>query len=266
MSYFFNFPLMVVTATIVCSLIVTQGTYYHISPTANDSCSSEVSSCLTLIQFTANLDTYLTLNTTLLFLPGHHSLESDFSITDNQVSLNLNSKSAKIHCGSFAGFDFENISTVFVHGIEFLECSFFLSSIDHVVIEDTVFTGQAALIGNTLELHECHTVIISSYFIFATRITAIRSNLVVIQTLIEGSSEGALSAKGNSNVVIVNSNFINNVIKCNPCSVIQLSESHVIVNGSRFKNNSASAVADGGVFLVHASEISIYNSILLHQI
>ena len=139
MPWSFNFPLMVVTSTIVCSLIVTQGAYYHISPSTNNSCASKVNSCLTLTQFTANLDTYLAWNTTLFFLPGYHSLESDFSVTDNQISLNLNSKLAKIHCDLFGGFDFENISMVHVHGIEFLECSFFLSSVDHVVIKDTVF-------------------------------------------------------------------------------------------------------------------------------
>ena len=124
MPYSLNFPLMIVTS-IVCSLVVTQGTYYHISPYANDSCSSEVNTCLTLAQFTANLDTYLTWSTTLLFLPGDHSLESDFLVMESvSLSLQLNSKSAKIHCNSFASFYFENVSMVYVHGIEFLECFF----------------------------------------------------------------------------------------------------------------------------------------------
>ena len=261
MPYSLNFSLMTVTS-IVCSLIiVTQGRYYHISPSANDSCSSEVNTCLTLAQFTANLDTYLTWSTTLLFLPGDHSLESDFSVAESDnldsLYLQLNSKFAKIHCNSFASFDFENVSMVYVHGIEFLECSFFLSSVDRVIIKDTAFTGQAAF-GNTLELHECYTVIIGSYFTSATGINAISSNLTVIQTLVEGSSEEALSAKRNSKIVIVNSSFVNNAMKCNPCNIMQLSESHAIVNGSRFENNSA--VEDGGIFLVRVSVISIYNS------
>lgn len=261
MPYSLNFSLMTVTS-IVCSLIiVTQGRYYHISPSANDSCSSEVNTCLTLAQFTANLDTYLTWSTTLLFLPGDHSLESDFSVTESDnldsLYLQLNSKFAKIHCDLFASFDFENVSMVYVHGIEFLECSFFLSSVDRVIIKDTAFTGQAAF-GNTLELHECYTVIIGSYFTSATGINAISSNLTVIQTLVEGSSEEALSAKRNSKIVIVNSSFVNNAMKCNPCNIMQLSESHAIVNGSRFENNSA--VEDGGIFLVRVSVISIYNS------
>ena len=146
---------------------------------------------------------------------------------------------------------------VHVHGIEFLECFFFLSSVDHVIIKDTAFIGQAAF-GNTLELHECYTIIVGSYFTSATGINAVSSNLTVIQTLVEGISEEALSAKRNSNIVILNSRFVNNAMKCNPCNVMRLSESHAIVNGSRFENNSA--VEYGGIFLVRVSEISIYNS------
>ena len=101
---------------------------------------------------------------------------------------------------------------------------FFLSSVDHVIIKDTAFIGQAAF-GNTLELHECYTVIVGSYFTSAAGINAISSNLTVIQTLVEGSNEEALSAKRNSNIVILNSKFINNALKCNPCNVMRLSES-----------------------------------------
>ena len=233
--------------------------YYHIAPSTNDSCSAEYT-CLTLTQFTANLDIYLAWNTTLVFLPGDHSLgESDFSVTDDPVSLNLKSRSAKVHCDLFGSFVFQNVSMIHVSGIEFLKCAFFFSSVDHIVIKDTVFTGQVAL-ETTLEFYECYTIIISSYFTFATGpgITVTSSNLTVILTVVEGSSEGALSAKRNSNIVIVNSKVMNNVMTCSLCSVMQFSESHVIVNGSKFENNSV--VEDGGVLLVHKSEMSIYNS------
>ena len=157
--------------------------YYHIAPSVNDSCSAEYT-CLTLTQFTANLNIYLAWNTTLMFLPGDHSLgESDFSVTDDPVSLNLKSKSAKVHCDLFGGFVFQNISTIHVSGIEFLECALFFSSVDHIVIEDTVFTGQVVL-ETIVEFYKCYTVIMSSCFTFATGISATRSNLTIILTIV----------------------------------------------------------------------------------
>ena len=159
------------------------------------------------------------------------------------------------------------------------------SSVDHLIIEDTIFTGLEEN-GTALFLCECTTNITDSYFTFNTdgsyenhlikhvkvggAIIATSSNLTVIETIFEGNSAdvgGAIYAEQNSNIVITSSTFINNtshmtcIINGVPCfggGAVHLSNSMMTVDCCLFTNNSA--MGDGGVFEFHGSKVNINQS------
>ena len=266
-----------------------QGALYHISPSPNDSCSVDLDHCFSLSHLAANSSIYLTSNTTLLFKPGNHRLELEFLVVNiSAILVHLNfdaSKYAKIHCELLGRFHFHNVSWIHFSGMEFVGCTSMFSSVDHLIIEDTIFTGLEEN-GTALFLRECTTNITDSYFTFNTdgsyenhlikhvkvggAIIATSSNLTVIETIFEGNSAdvgGAIYAEQNSNIVITSSTFINNtshmtcIINGVPCfggGAVHLSNSMMTVDCCLFTNNSA--MGDGGVFEFHGSKVNINQS------
>ena len=81
---------------------------------------------LTLSQFVDNSSDYLTNDTTLIFSPGNYSLESEL-VVENIHSFSIfawpsSSSRAVITYGHNARFEFRNVSTVTVSGLEFVGC------------------------------------------------------------------------------------------------------------------------------------------------
>ena len=83
---------------------------------------------ITVISLSLNLSDYLANDTTLslIFLPGKHSLESDL-IVENVHSFSMytwpgSSSKVEITCGHKTRFEFSNVSTVTVSGLEFTGC------------------------------------------------------------------------------------------------------------------------------------------------
>ena len=81
---------------------------------------------LTLSQFVNNSSDYLTNDTTLIFSSGNYSLESKL-IVENAHSFSMfawpgSSSKVVITCGHDARFEFKNVSTVTVSGLEFVGC------------------------------------------------------------------------------------------------------------------------------------------------
>ena len=81
---------------------------------------------LTLSQFVNNLSDYLTNDTTLISSSGNYNLESELVI-ENIHSFSMfawpgSSSKAVITCGHDARFEFINVSTVTMSGLEFVGC------------------------------------------------------------------------------------------------------------------------------------------------
>ena len=81
---------------------------------------------LTLSQFVINSSDYLTNDTILIFSPGNYSLESKL-VVENVHSFSIYtwpgfSSKAVITCSHDARFEFMNVSTVTVSGLEFVGC------------------------------------------------------------------------------------------------------------------------------------------------
>ena len=102
---------------------------YIIRPSQSQSCADQCSKSdcasneLTLSQFVNSSTNYLTSNTRLVFSPGNYSLESEL-VVENVHSFSMSAwpMRATIICGENSRFEFRNISTVSVSGLEFVGC------------------------------------------------------------------------------------------------------------------------------------------------
>lgn len=92
----------------VFGFVTSEEYMYSITPSPSDPCTTE--HCLTLSQFAANSSNYLANDTTLIFAPGNHSLDSEL-IIENAHSLSMFSEpgSSQTHpvivCSQHARFD-----------------------------------------------------------------------------------------------------------------------------------------------------------------
>ena len=105
---------------------------------------------ITLSQFTKNSWTCNNHcdDITLIFLGGNYSLESELVI-ENAHSFSMfawpgSSLKVEITCGHNARFEFRNVSTVTVSGLEFVRCfENHVVAVDHFKLENSGFFGNA---------------------------------------------------------------------------------------------------------------------------
>ena len=106
--------------------------HYVIRPLQSQSCGNRYSSAaacvdndFTLSWFVENSSKYLTNDSSLIFSTGNYSLNSE-SIVENVRSFSMfawfvSSGKAVITCGHNARFEFRNLSSVTVSGLEFVK-------------------------------------------------------------------------------------------------------------------------------------------------
>ena len=218
-------------------------------------CDGLVNSDLTLSQFVNdNLSDYLANDTTLslIYLPGKYSLESDL-IVENVHSFSMyawpgSSSKVEITCGHKARFEFSNVSTVTISGLEFTGCfQNHVITVPRFQIENSGFFGNDRTIVNRTvlrieestayldrvvfngmilsavdeldhyQLYDDHCYSIEKIFSNAGRVTGIalrNSNVTITHSRFEGNNVGLIGAvifiEFNSDLIIVNSSFANN--------------------------------------------------------
>ena len=172
---------------------------------------------LTLSQFVNNLSSYLrvTGDTTLIFLPGNYSLESEL-LVENVHSFSMyawhgSSSKAMITCHHSARFEFRNISTVTVSGLEFVGCSENrVISVDQFQLENSGFIGNAIIPrpGTVLSIEQSTAKLDRILFLshnsefHAAIVCAIDSNLTVSHnTFKSNTGPGDVLKVGNTNNV-----------------------------------------------------------------
>ena len=112
-------------------------------------CDGLDNSDLTLSQFVNNLSDYLANYTILsvIFMPGKYSLESELSV-ENVHSFSMyawpgSSSKVEIACGHKARFEFRNVSTVTISGLEFIGCfQNRVITVRHFQFENSGFFGN----------------------------------------------------------------------------------------------------------------------------
>ena len=215
--------------------------YIKPSSTPSSSTPCPAKPCLTLSQFSQNSTSWLSLNTTLIFLAGNHTLNTKLSIS-NLSKLFILTKSTSggthiISCKPRVSFNFENITEVWIEGLKFIGCgSNTFSLIKNFTIDNSTFQGKNNS-GTALDIIETSLTIVNSSFvsnrvgrcliIFDSNTTSNRSvhaggaifvtksNLSVIKcTFVNNSAEvgGAIYSTSYelNNITISNSIFFSN--------------------------------------------------------
>ena len=138
-----------VLAVIPHPVLATHHTYY-VKPTNDTQCPGEP--CLTLSQYIQESGKYFISNTTMLFLPGEHQLDSTF-LVENVASFALHGDTSslpkltsKIVCNNRKGnFQFKLVHILNIRALHFSHCG----------LNDTLITLhiQAITVLNTEEFH-----------------------------------------------------------------------------------------------------------------
>ena len=157
-------PFIALAATLLLSTFsrCSAENVYCVRPTLapNTSCSSCPHSdtpCATLSEYAQDAEQYFTSNTTMVFLPGDHTLDVNFTVA-NISRLTLCGQSSLSHvttvvCNGAVGFSFMSIFDFQIHSVSFTSCgrnfgspevskyTLFLESIEFAELVNTSFHG-----------------------------------------------------------------------------------------------------------------------------
>ena len=120
-------------AFLVCSIFITISVFqfvaaktYYVIPTSSSPCPKGGLPCFTLSQYASKTNAYFASNTSLVLLPGNHSLDSKLWI--NSISyLKFATKNTSMYTAVFcyqsvSGLYFEVIERVSITGLTFVGC------------------------------------------------------------------------------------------------------------------------------------------------
>ena len=102
---------------------------YCVTPTATScsSCPHDSTNCTTLSEYAQEAELYFTSNTTMVFLPGNHTLDMNITVADvTRLIMRGESSSeniATIVCNGPVGFSFTSMVDLKVHFLSFASCS-----------------------------------------------------------------------------------------------------------------------------------------------
>ena len=242
-----------------------QGEMVYISP--SHSCLVRSNPCHSLNQLAINTS-WLGSNTTLIFLPGAHTLSVELSIFNNisYVSLLAESSSEQsmsvVICQQNAGFNFNGLTNIYMHGLKLLGCNCDIVLVQHLSIENSTFQGEKDS-ESALEIIATNANITNSIFIFNRigRCLTIEYSVNYIFPTLVG---GAIFANQSSNVTIVGSRFESNVAEVGG-AIFANTGSNINILNSTFIDNYVT-VANITIKDSHCSSpgiVKLYRSSLL---
>ena len=233
-------------------------------PSLSDPCC--VDNCLTLSQFVNGSTNYD--NTTLIFAPGNHSLESDLIIEDvhsfSMYTKHFSSKICRINCSPDIKLKFRNISTVTIDGLDFIECSGNqLEFVDQFHLTDSTFYSHPELNGTTLTIAES-TAYLDRVAFFST----IENTSLELENCTSDTATIYRILTNNSVVIITQGLFDRSVVRAGAV-IYGLGSSEITIFNSTFRNNRAmccyldadnSSQCIGVILQVHSSSLDVYDN------
>ena len=241
---------------------------YNIIPSPTTQCPVG-ESCLTLSMLAAATNIfYLDSNTTLIFLEGSHTLDSELLVSGKApLILSANPSSiidTTITCENNATLKFRNITQIQIKRLDFIRCHSLVQSVDHLILEDSSFHGTSTN-GSILNLIETNTNIVRCSFNSNTR--GIEKSLLI--GLSFGAWVGGALIVSGSNVDIHSSRFIGNSAQLGGAIFLEW-YSNITVHDSIFANNSATLCSGdhcygGALFVGSSCTIVTHNSIFINN-
>ena len=194
-----------------------EASMYYVIPTAGSTCPVE--HCYTLSQIIAQANQYITSNTSLVLLPGNHTVESGLLIRDIASLTMLGSLSnltaANLICSKPASFAFYNVSEVYISSLAFLSCG-------------------NDVIGATIRLN----LVLSSQIL----------NCIFWNNTNKNNVLGGSLAIESSHINLSGNSFTNNIATSTHGGGVYMLDSTASIHGNIFVNNSASGWG-GGVYM-----------------
>ena len=227
---------ILVTTTLFCHQ-PSQGEVIYVSP--SHSCLVQSNPCHSLNQLATNSSKFGS-NTTLIFLPGVHTLSVELSIFNNISYLSLLTESSSeqstsvVVCQRDAGFNFHGLTHIYMHVLKLLGCKCNIVSVQHLSIKNSTFQGEKDS-ESALEIIATNANIINSIFIFNRVGKCLTINFqlnITLPTLVGG----AILAKQHSNITIVGSRFESNVAEMGG-AIFANTESNIKIFNSSFIDN-----------------------------
>ena len=279
----------------------------YIKPTSSPMsvhCLSE--HCFTLSQVAKSTRLESESATTLFLLPGHHSLDLVFSVTNvSKMSMVANSSFANITCQQMSYFIFYKINYLLITGLKFIGCSSNkIVSVDHFIVDNSVFLGQQDTNGTALDILQANSEITNCSFVnnkpgsyygpikvwedtfhayVGGAVIANQSNVTITGCKFEGNSAGiggAIFATRDVSVIITNSTFTGNTATCltnkhtRSCAggVLYFEDGFIGADRTMSLKRTELALADsriinnvGGIMGAYNSSVSFTSSIFLNN-
>ena len=167
---------------------------YCIVPSDNALCTCQ-DLCLTLSEISINITYYLESNTTLIFQPGNHNLDSNLVISNISVlKLYSDEPSAnRIVCTPFTNIHFIEVSKVVISGLEFIACGSSIVRAVHFELLDTILTSENGS-STALMLSEIMAANIVSCSFKGVTVSIVHQSFVTINSVSIFDSSASLAA------------------------------------------------------------------------
>ena len=224
---------------------------YHIKPTPDTPCPAVP--CHTLSEYAQGL--FLTSDTTLIFLPGNHSLDRDIAVTNVTRFVMLGDSTSSpenastIVCSGPHLLTFFNISQLHIYFLQITSCgsgtvpAVSVVSVYHVQILGSVFgTASLLVIGSMLN---CSGTNFSSSL--GTGLVLSNGYVELHSSVFSNNLGGGINSTSSTLTLTGNNTFMNNTAEIG--GGISATESSIYINGNiAFLDNSA-GTSGGGVYI-----------------
>lgn len=189
--------------------------------------------CLTLEQLASNTTPLLKPRTTLLLLPGNHTLASQLLVDGQSVHSFLllsAGNDSQITCSDLGGLRVSSVSNVLLKNVRFLECEVIMfESVTNLMVRDCTFLirhlGRSLSPNGTLELKNTVATFTN------TKISSTNNKLLYVHS--------------QSNFMITNSILYDSHLthSSSPSMIIQFEESTITIHSSILTNNQGETIA-----------------------
>ena len=189
---------------------IEEASIYYVTPALDIPCPLQP--CHTLSHYITESHQYFTSNTTLVFIPGNHTLEKGLLIRDiTRLAMLGNSStliSSNIVCSTNKpeSFTFHNISEVHIHSLAFISCG--SSSVGAAVSLNVIY------LANISSCTFYNNINRNDYSDIGGALAVVNSTLTLSETTFTNNS--AISTHGGglytekSNVTVIGNTFVNN--------------------------------------------------------
>ena len=242
---------------------------HYITPSLDGPCPQN-SSCLTLSQFAAN-SSYIETDTSLLFLPGNHTLDrelllaqvNNFSMTKDGVG----SETIFVECSNHSGrFHISKTTSVSIHGLHFIGCgSNNVSQVTWLTITSSTFQGVQE--GNTvLVVNEVSVATIDKCSFLSNslqiNVSTINSvNEFLDYVYFQRKTPNVMLYVAFSNVSIISSKFMHN--RADIGGALVAHNSSLYLDRNTYSNNTANF---GGVMVTSGSTVDMDNNTFINNV